>query len=715
MPISALDTRLLPPSYEESNHQPLSCDRQGDAPPSTDIRPESSKFPSRGIGDQLDQYIDEQGPGTPPAVHVRQGAVVSAIPVGAAEHSHQGSGWPPPYLSDAKLVTKKGWHLLNEYIYGAWGIAAAAREAIHIVGWVKGDVRNFSIDSHLSASGEGSILSGLFAIVEAVGTAHLAWKEGKKKSEIDHALAEHEAGRNRFIAGNPAVASLLAERHALSSLLQSWPCDETGLPEAIIQPFAHSLTLLLEDTRRDLKRVNAELQEFALGLTADFEHYVLYEQAANQLAASNDNVLSIGIAVARDCVIQLGGTGCGTADAASKFGAHGVDIAANGIASGAFGIAMGVLHFGAGAVGWYQAERRLGDLDAVRRRGADLRRMEGRERLVQSATQAHVAWLGEQAVSATSRGARLMHVAMAAATESPKAIEDATMAKELVRILTHHQDRAFDAIEADELRKKSRSETRMAYGATSVGMGILFIVTGTVATGGVLPLVLAAVSFALGALWLISGYLRSGNDRGRTSAAAEEDQRLVNEAQHILDERRKPTVAEMQANRFVAINVMLTALLDDDRPITRCALTEALRSGGMDKNLQEALRLRSTVRLDGVYAEDRGEILKRLRCFSAREQTNLTAEIEGMAVRSDEAMLKALRQVFQEFIDGKTAMRQQYEARAGSLVFLGQRFPSVQRALERFRAVLRPVRDFGEVAGVKAVVPPADPMPGAGN
>lgn len=209
-----------------------------------------------------------------------------------------------------------------------------------------------------------------------------------------------------------------------------------------------------------------------------------------------------------------------------------------------------------------------------------------------------------------------------------------------------------------------------------MAVGVGFVVLAATGTGGLFVAVLAAAALAFGVFWLVSGVIRFVRDRIEANREAERDKQLKDAAQRILQEDRQPTVEEMRSNRFVAIDAMLRALLDGDRPITRCALTEVLVSLGMDANLLEAIRLRSTTRLDPTYAKDKEDIAEKLRCFASEAKTEaLKTAMEGMALRSDEAMLKPLRQLFQEFIEGKTAMRRQYEARSGVVAFLSERLP----------------------------------------
>ncbi|MBY4948558.1 hypothetical protein K6V92_18245 [Cupriavidus respiraculi] len=516
--------------------------------------------------------------------------------------------------------------------------------------------------------------SSVFAVIEAIGTAHLISKQWKKKSEIDRALVEHADGHARFTADSPSVSSLLAKRGALLTLLDAWPRDEDETPVRVWQRSGEAIPLNWESINRHLNAVEAKLESDALDLVDDFEHYVVYEQAANQLADSSDNVRALGIAVARDCVVQLGGTGCNAADAATKFGAHGVDLVANGIASGAFGIAMGALHVGAGMLGWYQAERRLQDLEAVRQRGANLRTPQGREAHVRSAIEGHQQWLIAEAARTELDGVRHLHMANAAAVGSARTQDDVVAAKELVEVLTMHQAQALKNIEATELKKSSRAKSRIAYGTVSMLMGAGAIIAATVASGGIFALVLSAVGFGLGVYWLGSAFLRFFMDRIEANLVARRDGQQKVEAERILKEHRRPTIHEMRRNRFVAIDAMLLALFDGDRPISGRALADALTSLGMDRNLVEALKLRSTVRLDTIYAADRDEILEKLRCFASKRQKEaLKAAIGGMTLRSDEALLKSLRQLFQEFIEGKTAMRQEYERRTGVFSYLGQK------------------------------------------
>ncbi|MBO4122292.1 hypothetical protein J5T34_16330 [Cupriavidus gilardii] len=609
-----------------------------------------------------------------PAAHSDHNAHPAAPP---NPRSSQVATWPPPYLSHAKLSETKGWHLLNEVTYGLWSAATVSREAMHIAAASKEEWKTFSISSHLPVANEGALVGGAFSLIEAIGTAHLVCKAGRKKSELDQALSKHAAGRRRFVDGAPEIANLLGERHALSTLLQTWPRDEETklLPEW--QRDAAEPPLNLQRTQEDQKGVEEKLVRLALDLAADFEHYVRYEQAANQLAEATDNLHAMGVAAARDSVVQLGGAACNATEAAVKLGAQGVDVAATGVASGAFGMAMGALHMGAAAVGWYQSERTLADLAAVRSRRADLRTVDGREQQVLGAAERHRQWLKNQAARTESAAVRQSHAASAAApvTES---VDDVASANRLIEIVLHHQDKSFEAIEATELKKKSRAKFRMGYGAASMAVGAGFVALATIGTGGLFVTVLAAAALALGTFWLVSGVARFVRDRIEAYREAKRDQQLKDAAQRILQEQREPTLEEMRSNRFVAIDAMLRSLLNGDRPITRCALTEVLVSLGMDANLLEAIRLRSTVRLDPTYAKDKEDIAQKLRCFASEAKTEaLKTAMEGMALRSDEAMLKPLRQLFQEFIEGKTAMRQQYERRTGVLTFLREKLRDV--------------------------------------
>lgn len=587
----------------------------------------------------------------------------------------QAATWPPPYLSHAKLSEAKGWHLLNEVTYGLWSAVTVGREAMHIAVSSKDELKTFSATSYLPAGTEGTLVGSTFALIEAIGTAHLVWKAARKKSELDQALDKHAAGRDRFVNGNPEIASLLGERHALSTLLNTWPCDAEAKLLPDWQRDLSASPLDLQRTQADLKGVEEKLEKLALDLAADFEHYVRYEQAANQLAEATDNLHSMGVAAARDSVIQLGGTACNATDAAVRLGAQGVNIAANSVASGAFGIAMGAFHIGAGVVGLYQSERRLLDLEAARSRRQDLRTVNGAERLVSEAAEHHRQWLTDQAARTESAAVRQSHAAGAAVSASAQA-EDVASAKELIGIVMHHQEKAFQTIETDELKKKSRAKLRIGYGATSIAIGVGFVALAATGTGGIFAIALLGIALAAGTFWLVSGVVRFVKDRRDANRAANRDVELMADAQRILQERRQPTSEEMRSNRFLAIEAMLSALLNGDRPVTRSALTEALVSLGMDANLLEAIRLRSSIRLDSTYAKDREDISQKLRCFASEAQTEaLKAAMEAMALRSDEAMLKPLRQLFQEFIEGKTAMRQEYERRTGALTFLRERLP----------------------------------------
>ena len=617
--------------------------------------------------------IDELGSGI--ADKSTNNRNVRPVPPREPVRSSQVPTWPPPYLSHAKLSETKGWHLLNEVTYGLWSAVTVGREGMHIAVSSTDELRTFSATSYLPAANEGALVGSTFAVMEAIGTAHLVWKAGRKKSELDQALRKHAAGRDRFVNGNPEIASLLGERQALSTLLNTWPCDAEAKLLPDWQRDLSASPLNLQRTRADLKGVEEKLEKLALDLAADFEHYVRYEQAANQLAEATDNLHAMGVAAARDSVVQLGGAACNAADAAVKLGVQGVDVAANSVASGAFSIAMGAFHIGAAVVGLYQSERRLLDLEAARSRRPELRTVNGAERLVSDAADHHRQWLTDQAARTESAAVRQSHIAGAAVSASEQA-EDAASAKELIGIVLHHQEKAFQAIETDERKKISRAKFRIGYGATSIAIGVGFVVLAATGTGGIFAIAMLAIALAAGVFWLTSGVLRFVNDRKDAGRAANRDVELMAMAQRILQERRQPTIEEMRSNRFVAIEAMLNALLDGDRPVTRCALTEALVSLGMDANLLEAIRLRSSVRLDSTYAKDREEISQKLLCFASQAQTDaLKAAMEGMALRSDEAMLKPLRQLFQEFIEGKTAMRQEYERRSGALAFLRERLP----------------------------------------
>lgn len=617
--------------------------------------------------------IDELGSGI--AEKSTNNRNVRPVPPREPVRSSQVPTWPPPYLSHAKLSETKGWHLLNEVTYGLWSAVTVGREGMHIAVSSTDELRTFSATSYLPAANEGALVGSTFAVMEAIGTAHLVWKAGRKKSELDQALRKHAAGRDRFVNGNPEIASLLGERQALSTLLNTWPCDAEAKLLPDWQRDLSASPLNLQRTRADLKGVEEKLEKLALDLAADFEHYVRYEQAANQLAEATDNLHAMGVAAARDSVVQLGGAACNAADAAVKLGVQGVDVAANSVASGAFSIAMGAFHIGAAVVGLYQSGRRLLDLEAARSRRPELRTANGAERLVSEAADHHRQWLTDQAARTESAAVRQSHIAGAAVSASEQA-EDAASAKELIGIVLHHQEKAFQAIETDELKKISRAKFRIGYGATSIAIGVGFVVLAATGTGGIFAIAMLAIALAAGVFWLTSGVLRFVNDRKDAGRAANRDVELMAMAQRILQERRQPTIEEMRSNRFVAIEAMLNALLDGDRPVTRCALTEALVSLGMDANLLEAIRLRSSVRLDSTYARDREEISQKLRCFASQAQTDaLKAAMEGMALRSDEAMLKPLRQLFQEFIEGKTAMRQEYERWSGALAFLRERLP----------------------------------------
>ncbi len=596
------------------------------------------------------------------------------------EHADDPS-WPPSFLTQAKLAKAKGWHLLNEVTFGAWGAATATRAAIQIGTIATGQTDTLSISSHLPAGNEGALVGGIFALIEAFGTAHLIWKAGRRKGELEAVMREHTDGHTRFVNGDPArdteITELFDEKQEIERQLKTWPRDEsmTPLPEIAHASDPTAPPQRFDDRQARLSSIRSDLREHALDLVEDLEHYIQYEQAANELGQAINNVHAMGIAAARDVVIQLGANACNYAVSAAKLGAPGVDIAAAGVAGGAFGMAMGALHMGAGAVSWYQSQRRLDDVQAARNRGLVWQAAESRQQ--------QVLRLANDPLRIPQVPAAVAQEPMAAAAPAiapptdPDKQADIQRANDMIEVVLHHRDQAFRVIEEDERRNIWRSKVRMAYGALSIAIGAGVIVATTVfALVPPVGLVLGAVALLAGTCWLVFGSGKNTNDRSKDKGRAEGDKQAIADAKRIVGQQGQPTIEQMRNNRFLAIEAMLSALRDRNRPVTRQALTDALIDLGMGPALLQALELGSSVRLDETYKKDREDMLKKLRCGATRkgvqkrEKERLEKMIETMPLRTDEAMLEPLRHLFQDVIEGKTSMRQEYERRVGFFAFM---------------------------------------------
>lgn len=570
---------------------------------------------------------------------------------------------------------------MNEATFGAWGAATATRAAIQVGTIATGQTETFSISSHLPAGNEGALVGGVFALIEAFGTAHLGWKAGRKKRELEAAIRAHADGHARFVRGDAireaVVEDLLKRKRDYMMRLETWPRDEAmnRLPEIrqVEDPAVPPLKLV--DYEQKLKDAQSNLEMRAMDLVEDLEHYIQYEQAANELGQAIDNVHALGIAAARDVVIQLGANACNYAVSAAKLGAPGVDIAAAGVAGGAFGMAMGALHMGAGAVSWYQSQRRLDDVQAARNRGLVWQAAESRQQ--------QVLRLANDPLRVPQVPAAVAQEPMAAAAPAiapptdPDKQADIQRANDMIEVVLHHRDQAFRVIEEDERRNIWRSKVRMAYGALSIAIGAGVIVATTVfALVPPVGLVLGAVALLAGTCWLVFGSGKNTNDRSKDKGRAEGDKQAIADAKRIVGQQGQPTIEQMRNNRFLAIEAMLSALRDRNRPVTRQALTDALIDLGMGPVLLQALELGSSVRLDETYKKDREDMLKKLRCGATRmgvqkrEKERLEKMIETMPLRTDEAMLEPLRHLFQDVIEGKTSMRQEYERRVGFFAFM---------------------------------------------
>lgn len=596
-----------------------------------------------------------------------------------ADVQHGEPTWPPTFLPHAKLAEAKGWHLLNEVTYGAWGLATAGRAVLQISVAAAGKLDTFSLTSYLPATNEAGLLGGAFAVTEALGTVLLIYKAGTKRSESKAALREHAAGHKRFIQEDPArdarIQSSLSEQRRLLKQIETWPLDEARQPMAEI-PCGHDPEeppLKYAEVLAGLKLTLAKLTEEALNLVKDLEHYIQYERASNELSEATDNIHTLGVATARDVVVQLGGTACNVATAIGKAGIAGVDLAATGVAGGAFSAAMGTMHMAAGMLAWYQGTRRLEDVSAARRHGLDWQSAESRQQRVSAIADTVPAARPadtKSAMAPTGQG----QPESAERAESAK-LADVRRANDMVDVMMHHREKSFQAIEKSEQRKTWWAKFRMVYGAGSATIGTGLILASTVF--GLIPpvgIALGACALILGTVWLASAFVRNHKDRRNTNAQHENDKRAFAEAQRILSQRRQPTVEEMRNNRFLAIDALLKALLDRDRPITRDALLTAMTELGMDKALFDALELRSHVQLDQTYADDRKALIDKLRCCASDEEEKaIKAMVERMTVRSDEAVLKPLRQLFQDFVEGRTSMRQEYERRSGFFAFLAEK------------------------------------------
>lgn len=598
--------------------------------------------------------------------------------------------WPPHFWTHARLPQARGWHLLNEVTYAMWAGATSGRTALQVGPFVTDKFDTLSITSLVPATSEAGVAGGVFTILEAAGTLHLTWKAGRKKFELDECKREHAQGHARFQQGDAQcearIAWLLARKRELEAHLRNWQVDEAShpLPQSAHATDANALPRKLLDARFELRDTNIALEKLALGLIADIEHYILYEQAANELAQANDNVHTLGMAAARDVVIQLGGTGCNVASAVSKAGVAGVDLATVGVAGGAFSVAMGVLHMAAGLLAWHQSARRLDDIQSARGRAAEWRTPERRRQRVSAiADSLHEARHSVAASSAANRPAQVpgpQSAERAQQAESDKRA-DIQRANELVDILMHHRDKAFDVIETAERQKIRWAKVRVIYGAVSVAIGIGAILA-TTAFGVIAPvgIIVGAVALLVGTVWLVTACIRIYKDRRAARAQLAWDAQALAQAQHIVDAQREGTVEEMRNNKYLTIDVLLRALFDGERPVARRALWEILIGLEMDRALLRALELQLSVRLDEVYEDDRKTMMERMRCCaSATDEAALKTLLEGMSLRSDDAVLGRLRRLFQDFIEGKTTMRLEYERRAGFFSCLAGSLPAWRR------------------------------------
>ncbi|WP_456280495.1 hypothetical protein M1D55_07045 [Cupriavidus sp. JZ107] len=602
---------------------------------------------------------------------------------GNRESMASGSGrqWPPAFATHARLSRSREWHLLNEVTYAVWGGATTGRAGLQVGAFVTGKIDTLSITSVVPATSEAGVAGAVFAIVEAAGVLHLTWKAGWKKAALDECKRQHAQGHARFVQADTGrqgrIGWLLARQQELQAPLRGLPAGEGGnplLPPARHVPDAGGPPRMLADIALELRDVRIGLEKQALDLNNDLEHYALYEQAANELGQADDNIRTMGVAAARDVVIQLGGSGCTVASAVGRAGVPGVDMAAVGIAGGVFSVAMGVLQMAAGLLSWYQSARRLDDLCTARARASEW--LTPDHRLQRTAAIADAFY--EAARSEPAEPAQREQRSQQALQAELARRADIERANELIDILMHHREQAFQAIEAAERSKIWWSRVRTIYGAVSVGIGVAAIVATTVfALIPPVGIIVGAVALLAGTAWLLVACVRLYRDRSLGRAEAARDRQARAQAQQFADAGRDPNVEDLRGNRLLAIDVLLHTLLDHEQTVARGALWEILAALEMDRALMHALELRSSVRLDAVYADDRRTLIERTRCCaSATEEAALRKMIDGMSVRSDDAVLGLLRQLFQDFIEGKTPMRLEYQRRTGVFAYLGGKLPA---------------------------------------
>ncbi|KAA6129282.1 hypothetical protein [Cupriavidus cauae] len=330
---------------------------------------------------------------------------------------------------------------------------------------------------------------GVFAILEAAGTVHLTWKADRKKSELKEYIRQCANGHERFVHGDDEykerIAWLFDRQRELEALLRNWPVDDENkpLPEIAHESDPTQPPRKLADTEAGLQDVVEQLKERALELVKDLKDYIQYEQAANELADATDNIHALGLATARDVVIQLGGTACSVAATLGKAGVPGVNLAAAGVAGGAFSVAMGTMHVAAGALAWYQATRRLEDIQAARIRGSDWQDPHARQRRVSDIASALPQERPRNAASAKASVpviAQQHEPAQEVEHAESARLADIQRANDMIEVMMHHREKAFGAIEAAERLKIWWAKFRMAYGGVSIGIGTGLIVAAAV-------------------------------------------------------------------------------------------------------------------------------------------------------------------------------------------------------------------------------------------
>ncbi|UZN51066.1 hypothetical protein KZ686_22160 [Cupriavidus cauae] len=613
-------------------------------------------------------------------------------PIGGAS----GEQWPPGFATHARLAQAREWHLLNEVTYAIWGGATTGRAGLQVSAFATGKFDTLSITSLAPATSEAGVAGAVFAIVEAAGVLHLTWKAGRKKVELDECKRQNAQGHAHFVQRHAErqrrIGWLLARQRALEGTLPGLPASESSdqRPHAGLVADDKASAAMLADVALELRDVRIGLEKQALDLVEDLEHYILYEQAANELGQANDNIRALGVATARDVVIQLGGSACTVASAVGKAGVPGVELAPVGVAGGAFSVAMGALHMAAGFLSWYQSARRLDDIRAARGRGSNWLTSDYRRQRAAAIADAFHETRSEmafgtpnsQADGAALQSAEQTQRMQQALQPGPSRRADIERANELVDILMHHREQAFQTIESAERRKIWWSRLRTIYGAVSVGIGVGAILA-TTAFGLIPPvgIIVGAVALLAGTVWLLIACVRLYQDRRAGRAESARDEQARAQVGHFVEAKRDATVDDMRNNRFLAIDVLLRALFDHEQPVARGVLWEVLAALEMDRALIHALELRSSVRLDSVYADDRRTMIERARCCaSAIDEAALKKVIEGMSLRSDDAMLALLRQLFQDFIEGKTPMRLEYQRRTGFFAYLAGQLPAGVRS-----------------------------------